>query len=67
MKFIVPFLGGLVTRYGYKNPWSTLYLTYSKLPPNNELLSIISQNIKVTEQIKKMFGALIIVVGTKEN
>jgi demethylmenaquinone methyltransferase/2-methoxy-6-polyprenyl-1,4-benzoquinol methylase len=66
MKYIVPVLGGLIAGYGYRNPWSKLYLTYSKLPPNNDLILIISRNIKVTEQIKKIFGALIIVAGTRE-
>jgi ubiquinone/menaquinone biosynthesis C-methylase UbiE len=66
MKYVVPALGGLVAGYGYRNPWSKLYLTYTKLPPNNELVSMIGDNVRVVDRIEKILGALVIVVGARE-
>ena len=65
MRFMVPVLGGLVAGYGYRNPWSKLYLTFAKLPPNNTLVSIVNQNIRVVDRIEKILGALVIVLGEK--
>ena len=65
MKFIVPVLGGLVAGYGYRNPWSKLYLTFAKLPPNNVLVSIVNLHVKVVDRIEKIFGALVIILGAK--
>ena len=65
MRYAVPVLGGLVAGYGYDNPWSKLYLTYKRLPTNNELVSIISDNVKVLDRIEKILGALVIIVGKK--
>jgi len=65
MKYAVPVLGGLVAGYGYDNPWSKLYLTYMRLPANNVLVSIISDNVTVVDRIEKILGALVIIVGKK--
>jgi demethylmenaquinone methyltransferase/2-methoxy-6-polyprenyl-1,4-benzoquinol methylase len=66
MRFIVPILGGLITGYGYPNPWSTLYLTFAKLPPNNKLVSLLQKRIMVIERIEKILGALLIIIGIKK-
>ena len=65
MRFLVPVLGGLIAGYGYRNPWSKLYLTFAKLPPNNTLVSIVEKNIRVVDRIEKMLGALVIILGAK--
>ncbi len=65
MKYFVPVLGGLVAGYGYDNPWSKLYLTFQRLPPNNVLVSIIGDNVRVVDRIEKILGALVIIVGKK--
>jgi len=65
MRFFVPVLGGLIAGYGYRNPWSKLYLTFAKLPPNNTLVSIVAQNVMVVDRIEKILGALVIILGAK--
>lgn len=66
MRYVVPILGGLTTGYGYRNPWSKLYFTFNRLPPNRELVSMIDRNARVSECIEKILGALIIVAAVKE-
>jgi len=63
MRFFVPVLGGLIAGYGYRNPWSKLYLTFAKLPSNNTLVSIVEKNIIVVDRIEKILGALVIILG----
>lgn len=63
MRFFVPVLGGLVAGYGYRNPWSKLYLTFAKLPPNDVLVSIVEKNVRVVDRIEKILGALVIILG----
>jgi len=65
MKFVVPVLGGLTAGYGYRNPWSKLYLTFEKLPPNDKLVSIVAQNVKVVDRMEKILGALVIILGIR--
>jgi demethylmenaquinone methyltransferase/2-methoxy-6-polyprenyl-1,4-benzoquinol methylase len=65
MKYIVPIIGGLTTGYGYRNPWSTLFKTFEKLPPNNILVSIVESNIFVVDRLEKILGALVIIFGAK--
>lgn len=65
MRFVVPVLGGLVAGYGYRNPWSKLYLTFSKLPPNNVLVSVVGRHVRIVDRIEKMLGALVIILGVK--
>jgi len=65
MKYIVPIMAGLVTSYGYRNPWSKLYLTYEKLPLNSALVSIINDNIRVEDRVEKILGALVIILASK--
>ena len=63
MRFFVPVLGGLAAGYGYRNPWSKLYLTFAKLPTNDVLVSIVEKNVQVVDRIEKILGALVIVLG----
>ena len=65
MKYAVPVMGGLVAGYRYRNPWSKLYLTFEKLPPNDVLVAIIRDNVKVVERIEKILGALVIILGVR--
>jgi hypothetical protein len=65
MKYAVPVLGGLVAGYGYRNPWSKLYLTFEQLPPNNKLVSIVARNVQVVDRIEKVLGALVIILGVR--
>ncbi len=67
VKYLVPILAGLITDYGHRNPWSKLYLTFVKLPPNNKLVSIVRQHVTVVDRIEKIFGALVIILGSKLN
>ena len=63
MRFFVPVLGGIVAGYGYRNPWSKLYLTFAKLPVNDVLVSIVEKNVRVVDRIEKILGALVIILG----
>lgn len=65
MKYSVPILGGMITDYGHRNPWSKLYLTFAKLPPNNNLVSIVKQHLKLIDRIEKILGALVIILAVK--
>jgi demethylmenaquinone methyltransferase/2-methoxy-6-polyprenyl-1,4-benzoquinol methylase len=65
MKYVVPVMSGLVAGYGYRNPWSKLYLTFEKLPPNDVLVAVIGVNVKVVDRIEKILGALVIIFGVK--
>jgi demethylmenaquinone methyltransferase/2-methoxy-6-polyprenyl-1,4-benzoquinol methylase len=65
MRYVVPILGGLRAGYGYRNPWSKLYLTFAQLPPNNTLVSIVKANVSVVDRMEKILGALLIILGVK--
>ncbi|MFC1804184.1 class I SAM-dependent methyltransferase [Thermoproteota archaeon] len=65
MKYIVPLIGGLTTGYGYRNPWSTLFKTFEKLPSNRFLVSIVESNIVMVDRLEKILGGLVIIFGTK--
>jgi demethylmenaquinone methyltransferase/2-methoxy-6-polyprenyl-1,4-benzoquinol methylase len=65
MRFIVPILGGLVTGYGYKNPWSILYKTYVLLPSNKKLLDMMSQTLGHSELDELAMGGLIVAMAEK--
>jgi demethylmenaquinone methyltransferase/2-methoxy-6-polyprenyl-1,4-benzoquinol methylase len=65
MKYVVPVMGGLTAGYGFRNPWSTLFKTYVKLPPNRVLVSIIESNIDVVDIEEQILGALLIILGVK--
>jgi demethylmenaquinone methyltransferase/2-methoxy-6-polyprenyl-1,4-benzoquinol methylase len=60
MRYVVPLLGGLLTRYGYRNPWSILYKTYELLPVNGELESLMGRVLGHAEVEERAFGGLII-------
>lgn len=64
MKYFVPVMAGLTTRYGYMNPWSKLYNTYERLPPNKELVAMVENHLEAHRE-EKLFGALIIIWGIK--
>ena len=65
MRYVVPLLGGLLTRYGYRNPWSILYKTYVLLPVNVELESLMGRMLGHAEVEERAFGGLIIASAVK--
>jgi demethylmenaquinone methyltransferase/2-methoxy-6-polyprenyl-1,4-benzoquinol methylase len=65
IRFLVPVLGGLVSGYGYKNPWSILYQTYDLLPINETLKIMIEKYIGYTEIDELAFGGLVIASSKK--
>jgi len=65
MRFFVPVMAGLTAGYGIKNPWSKLYDTYERLPPNKGLMAIIENHLVDVNRVDKILGALIIVWGAK--
>ena len=66
MRYVVPLLGGLLTRYGYRNPWSVLYKTYEALPVNGELKSLMMRVLGHTELEERAFGGLVVATAAKE-
>jgi demethylmenaquinone methyltransferase/2-methoxy-6-polyprenyl-1,4-benzoquinol methylase len=66
MRYIVPIIAGLVTKYGYRNPWSVLYQTYELLPPNRSLKMLLEKFVGPSETIMMAMGGLIIASATKE-
>jgi demethylmenaquinone methyltransferase/2-methoxy-6-polyprenyl-1,4-benzoquinol methylase len=65
MKYLVPVIGGLATGRGYRNPWSILYDTYSLLPPNSRLRSLMSQHLGEVEMKERLLGAQVVAVAEK--
>ena len=65
MRYLVPVMGGLTAGYGYKNPWSKLYNTFEKLPPNRNLTAIVETHLVDVDRVKKILGAFVIIWGTK--
>ena len=65
MRCFVPVMAGLAAGYGYRNPWSKLYDTYERLPPNKGLMAIIENHLVDVNMVDKILGALIIVWGAK--
>ena len=65
MRCFVPVMAGLAAGYGYRNPWSKLYDTYERLPPNKGLMAIIENHLEDVNRLNKILGALIIVWGAK--
>jgi demethylmenaquinone methyltransferase/2-methoxy-6-polyprenyl-1,4-benzoquinol methylase len=65
MRYFVPVIAGLTTGYGYRNPWGRLYDTYERLPPNKELMGIVENHLVEVYKMDTVFGALIIMWGTK--
>lgn len=66
LKYIVPIMGGLLTRRGPRNQWSLLYNTYLKLPQNRRLeeyLEAVFNSVYVREFL---FGGLVIVLATNK-
>lgn len=52
IRLVVPVLGGLITGYGIKNPWSILWNTFKLLPKNRDLSDLIRDvfgNVSFTE------------------
>jgi demethylmenaquinone methyltransferase/2-methoxy-6-polyprenyl-1,4-benzoquinol methylase len=65
MRYFVPVMGGLTAGYGYSNPWSKLYNTFEKLPPNKKLKEIVETHLADVGVVEKILGALVIISGTK--
>jgi demethylmenaquinone methyltransferase/2-methoxy-6-polyprenyl-1,4-benzoquinol methylase len=66
MKYLVPIMGGLFAGYGYNNPWSVLYKTFERLPPNGTLEEHLKKMLDNLNKEFFVFGALIIFEGTKK-
>ena len=65
MRYFVPIMGGLTAGYGYRNPWSKLYNTFEKLPPNKSLTAIVETHLADVGLVEKILGALVNNSGTK--
>lgn len=65
MRYFVPVIGGLTAGYGYRNPWSKLYKTFEKLPPNKNLMAIVETHLVDVGLVEKILGAFVIIWGTK--
>lgn len=65
MRYGVSLMGGLVTDYGYRNPWSLLYKTFERLPSNSELISYLDEHLVGVEIEEYLLGAIIILLGNK--
>lgn len=67
MRYIVPIIAGLTTKYGHRNPWSILYQTYKLLPPNKDLQHLIETKIGPVETNELVLGGLIVASADKTN
>lgn len=65
MRHIVPLLAGLVTRYGYRNPWSILYKTYEALPVNIELGHLMEKVLGPADVEELAFGGLVVATSRR--
>jgi len=65
MRHFVPVMSGLATGNGYRNPWSKLYDTFVKLPPNKNLTAIVKTRLVNVGLMEKILGAFVIIWGTK--
>ena len=65
MRYIMPLLGGMVGRRGYRNPWRMLYKTYDQLIVNSELekrLKILFESSGISEHL---FGCSILAMAER--
>ena len=67
VRYWVPIIGGIATGHGYKNSWSIIYQTFDRLPSNNSLRELLSKFLVNVNKEEYIFGALIILKGTKKN
>jgi ubiquinone/menaquinone biosynthesis C-methylase UbiE len=65
MKYVVPLIGAMATKYGLRNPWSMLYKTYSRLPENYKLMQLTEEVIGDTVLTEKSMGSLILLTAEK--
>lgn len=65
MRYFVPVMSGLTAGRGYKNPWSKLYNTFEKLPPNRNLTAIVETHLVDVDRVEIILGAFLIIWGTK--
>jgi demethylmenaquinone methyltransferase/2-methoxy-6-polyprenyl-1,4-benzoquinol methylase len=65
MKYIVPLIGAMVTKYGLKNPWRMLYKTYTCLPQNYKLMHLTERVIGKAVLTEKAMGSLILLTAEK--
>jgi len=66
LKYIVPVMGGLLTRRGPKNQWSLLYNTYQKLPQNKRLAEYLKGVFYLVYVREFLFGGLVIALATNK-
>ncbi len=67
MRYIVPIIAGLTTKYGYRNPWSILYQTYELLPPNKGLHHLIESTVGPAEITELALGGLIVASANRSD
>lgn len=67
MKYIVPLIGAMATKYGLRNPWSMLYKTYTRLPENYKLMHLTEKVIGDAVLTEKTMGALILLTAEKSS
>ena len=65
VRFVVPLLGGLLSRHGIRNPWGLLYKTYELLPVNGELESLMGRVLGRAEVEERAFGGLVVATALK--
>ena len=65
MKYIVPLISALTTKYGLRNPWRMLYKTYTHLPENYKLLHLTEKVIGCAVLTEKARGSLVILTAEK--
>jgi demethylmenaquinone methyltransferase/2-methoxy-6-polyprenyl-1,4-benzoquinol methylase len=65
LKHFVPVIGGLATRYRFRNPWSLLHETYKALPINQNLKRAMEDIIGATDLQELYLGCIIIAIAQK--
>jgi demethylmenaquinone methyltransferase/2-methoxy-6-polyprenyl-1,4-benzoquinol methylase len=65
MKYVVPLIGSMATKYGLRNPWRMLYKTYVRLPENYKLMHLTERMIGETVLTEKAMGALLLLTAEK--
>jgi demethylmenaquinone methyltransferase/2-methoxy-6-polyprenyl-1,4-benzoquinol methylase len=63
MKYVVPLISGLTTKYGYRNPWRLLYKTYVRLPENTQLLRLTENVFGEAIMKEKALGSLVFLIA----
>jgi len=65
MRHLMPLLGGVAGRRGYRNPWRRLYETYAQLPVNNELEKWLGDLFDASEVSEYLLGSFIVATAKR--